>query len=117
MRFSPIQIRLQFRKRWLAFGARIVGTITVDEGLTKAVKRKGSCSILPIGMTKVEGVFDSGATVSVVDKEGHEIARGLVNYPSEDLQKLIGVRTTQIAKILGHKHFDEVIHRDNLVVL
>ena len=86
-------------------------------GLAKAVKRKGSCSILPVGMTKVEGVFDTGATVSVVDKEGHELARGIVNYPSDDLQKIIGAKTTAIAKILGHKHFDEVIHRDNLVVL
>ena len=115
--FVSKENRLQFRKRWLAFGARIVGTLTVDEGLAKAVKRKGSCSILPVGMTKVEGVFDTGATVSVVDKEGHELARGIVNYPSDDLQKIIGAQTTAIAKILGHKHFDEVIHRDNLVVL
>ena len=115
--FVSKENRLQFRKRWLAFGARIVGTLTVDEGLAKAVKRKGSCSILPVGMTKVEGVFDTGATVSVVDKEGHELARGIVNYPSDDLQKIIGAKTTAIAKILGHKHFDEVIHRDNLVVL
>src|SRR5574344_107519 len=115
--FVSKENRLQFRKRWLAFGARIVGTLTVDEGLAKAVKRKGSCSILAVGMTKVEGVFDTGATVSVGDKEGHELARGIVNYPSDDLQKIIGAKTTAIAKILGHKHFDEVIHRDNLVVL
>jgi len=116
--FISKENRLQFRKRWLAFGARILGTITVDVGLAKAVKRKGSCSILPVGMTKVDGVFDSGATVSVVDQEGHELARGLVNYPSDDLQKLIGAKTSAIEKILGHdKHSDEVIHRDNLVVL
>lgn len=115
--FVSRENRLQFRKRWLAFGARILGTITVDAGLAKAIKKKGSCSILPVGMTKVEGTFESGSTVSVVDETGHELARGLANYDSEDLGKLIGVKTVDIEKVIGHKHFDEVIHRDNLVVL
>lgn len=115
--FVSRENRLQFRKRWLAFGARILGTITVDAGLAKALKKKGSCSILPVGMTGVEGTFESGSTVSVVDETGHELARGLANYDSEDLGKLIGVKTVDIEKVIGHKHFDEVIHRDNLVVL
>ncbi len=115
--FLSKENRLQFRKRWLAFGARILGTITVDAGLGKAVKRRGSCSVLPVGITKVSGVFDSGATVSVVDENGHELARGLVNYNSEDTTKLIGAKTEAIEKLIGHKHFDEIIHRDNLVVL
>lgn len=115
--FVSKENRLQFRKRWLAFGANILGTLTVDEGLAQAVKRKGSCSILSVGITKVEGTFDSGTTVSVVDESGHELARGLVNYDSEDMRKLVGVKTSEIEKVLGHKHFDEVIHRDNLVVL
>lgn len=115
--FVSKENRLQFRKRWLAFGAQILGTLTVDDGLAKALKKKGSCSILPVGMTKVEGTFESGSTVSVVDAAGHELARGLVNYDSHDLQKLSGVKTADIEQTLGHKHFDEVIHRDNLVVL
>lgn len=115
--FVSKENRLQFRKRWLAFGARILGTVTVDEGLAKALRKKGGCSILPVGIVKVQGEFDSGATLSVVDVHGTELARGLTNYCSADLQKLRGAKTAEIEHILGAKHFDEVIHRDNLVIL
>ena len=115
--FVSRENRLQFRKRWLAFGARIAGKIVVDDGCAKAVRKAGGCSILPAGITDVEGEFEAGNTISVVNKNGHELARGLSNYSSEELDMIKGAKTSEIENILGHKHFDEVIHRDDLVIL
>ena len=115
--FVSRENRLQFRKRWLAFGARIAGKIVVDDGCAKAVRKAGGCSILPAGITDVEGEFEAGNTISVVNKNGHELARGLANYSSEELDMIKGAKTSEIENILGHKHFDEVIHRDDLVIL
>ena len=115
--FLPHVSHLQFRKQWLAFGARVEGTIAVDDGLAAAIRKNGTCSILPVGVTDVKGNFESGVTVSVVDKTGHELARGIVNYGTEDLRKILGCQTKDIEKILGYTHTDEVIHRDNLVIM
>lgn len=115
--FVSRENRLQFRKRWLAFGARIMGSIIVDEGCCKALHKAGGCSILPAGITGVEGNFEAGSTVSVKDAQGHEMARGLVHYGSEELAKIKGCRSGEIEELLGHKNFDEVIHRDDLVIL
>lgn len=115
--FVSRENRLQFRKRWLAFGARIMGSIVVDEGCCKALHKAGGCSILPAGITGVEGSFEAGSTVSVKDAQGHELARGLVHYSSEELAKIKGCRSGEIEELLGHKNFDEVIHRDDLVIL
>ena len=115
--FVSRENRLQFRKRWLAFGARLAGKIVVDDGCAKAVRKAGGCSILPAGITDVEGEFEAGNTISVVNKAGHELARGLSNYSSEELGLIKGAKTSEIENILGHKHFDEVIHRDDLVIL
>ena len=115
--FVSRENRLQFRKRWLAFGARIAGKIVVDDGCAKAVRKAGACSILPAGITNVDGEFEAGNTVSVVDKSGHELARGLTNYSSEELARIKGAKTSEIEALIGHKHFDEVIHRDDLVIL
>ena len=115
--FVSRENRLQFRKRWLAFGARIMGSIIVDEGCCKALHKAGGCSILPAGITGVDGSFEAGSTVSVKDAQGHEMARGLVHYGSEELEKIKGCRSGEIEELLGHKNFDEVIHRDDLVIL
>lgn len=115
--FVSKENRLQFRKRWLAFGARIMGTLVVDDGCARAIHKVGACSILPAGITEVEGCFEAGNTISVVDKMGHELARGLTNYSSDEIVKIKGVKTAEIEELIGHKHFDEVIHRDNLVIL
>lgn len=115
--FVSRENRLQFRKRWLAFGARIMGSIIVDEGCCKALHKAGGCSILPAGITGVEGNFEAGSTISVKDAQGHEMARGLVHYGSEELEKIKGCRSGEIEELLGHKNFDEVIHRDDLVIL
>ena len=115
--FVPRESHLRFRNQWLAFGSRISGKVIVDEGLAKALRQKGGCSILPVGITGVEGSFESGDTVSVLDQEGHELARGMTNYNAEDLDLIKGCRTSQIEEKIGYKHYDEAIHRDNLVVL
>lgn len=115
--FVSRENRLQFRKRWLAFGARIMGSVVVDHGCSEAVRKAGGCSILPAGITGVSGSFEAGSTISVMDENGHELARGLVHYSSAELEKIKGCRSSDIENILGHKNFDEVIHRDDLVIL
>lgn len=115
--FVSRENRLQFRKRWLAFGAKIAGSIVVDDGCAKAIRKAGGCSILPAGVFAVQGEFLLGSTVSVIDKDAHELARGLVHYSSAELEQIKGCNSGEIANILGHKNFDEVIHRDDLVIL
>ena len=115
--FISRENRLQFRKRWLAFGARVAGKIIVDAGCAKALHKKGACSILPAGIADVEGNFEAGHTVSVVDDAGHELARGLTHYGSAELARIKGHKSTEILQLLGHKSFDEVIHRDDLIIL
>ncbi|MCD8175752.1 MAG: glutamate 5-kinase [Phascolarctobacterium sp.] len=115
--FVSRENRLQFRKRWLAFGARIKGSIIIDAGCVRALHKAGGCSILPAGIADVNGDFETGSTVSVKDGSGHELARGLVHYSSDELEKIKGCKSADIEKLLGHKNYDEVIHRDDLVIL
>jgi glutamate 5-kinase len=114
--FPPRQNRLQFRKRWLAFGARIKGRLIVDRGCALALQNSGS-SLLAAGIKSVEGSFEQGNTVSIVNQDGWEIARGLANYNAADTIKIMGAHTHEIAGLLGHKPYDEVVHRDNMVLL
>ena len=103
-------------ERFLAFGARTKGVVVVDSGCEKALLEKGS-SLLPTGVISVEGDFHPGDTVKVLNEAGQEIARGLVNYSYEEALKIKGASTNKLAEILGHKSYDELIHRDYLVVL
>lgn len=105
-------IKIDGKKKWIAFGASVSGKIFVDEGAAKAILEKGK-SLLPSGITKIEGNFIKGAVVSVV-RENSEIAKGLVFYSSKDLEKIKGHKSSEIEKILCRKDYDEVIHRDNL---
>ncbi|HOF39026.1 MAG TPA: glutamate 5-kinase [Candidatus Hydrogenedentes bacterium] len=107
---------LSQRKRWIAFGRAARGLIRVDDGARNALLKQGR-SLLAAGITGVEGRFRMGDAVRVTDAENHDIARGLVNYSSEDIERIKGCKSTQIDAILGQKHFDEVIHRNNMVVL
>ena len=115
--FISRENRLQFRKRWLAFGSRIEGSLQVDAGCAKAIRRPGGSSILPAGITAVSGEFEAGHTVSVRDEAGNELARGLSHYSSKELEKIKGHKSSEIEGILGEKTYDEVIHRDDLVIL
>ncbi len=100
-------------KRWLGFTAQPRGTLVVDAGAREAVERKGK-SLLAIGVVEIRGDFHKGDVVSLTDASGQEFARGLTNYPAEDLAKIKGQRTENIAPLLGHCPYDEVIHRDNM---
>ena len=114
--FVPKADRLGARKRWIAFAAPPQGRLAVDAGAVRALTRQGR-SLLPSGVTEVEGEFGAGDVVSVVDGERREFARGLVNFDAEELRRIRGVRTQDIEARLGYKSVDEVIHRDNLVIL
>jgi len=114
--FLPREDRLTSRKRWIAFNLSPQGVIQVDEGAKKAIVHHGK-SLLPSGIRQVRGEFEVGESVSVVDSAEGEFARGLVNYSSEEIVKISGKKTYEIESILGYKYYDEVIHRDNLVIL
>lgn len=115
-RFEPERRALTARKRWIAFGRKPKGSIVVNPGAQESLTARGK-SLLPVGIVKVQGEFEVGDLVSLVDAHGGEFARGLTNYSSKDTAKIIGLRTAQIAKALGYKDFDEVVHRDNLVII
>jgi len=108
--------RMASRKRWLAFASHSQGMISVDKGAKSALIRRGK-SLLPSGVLEAWGDFRSGDVVSLLDEEKLEFAKGLVNYGVEEVNKIKGCRSSQIEKILGYKHSDEIIHRDNLVVM
>jgi len=105
---------LDNKKRWIAYSSSIQGKIFVDEGAARAILESGK-SLLSSGVTSVEGCFELGNTVSVIDSQGREIARGIVNYGARDIEKIMGRHSHEIKKILGHQDYTEVIHRNNLV--
>tara|TARA_B100000315_G_scaffold257787_1_gene307780 strand:- start:6751 stop:7872 length:1122 start_codon:yes stop_codon:yes gene_type:complete len=114
--FLPQKVRRANRKHWIAFIRRTKGKLTLDSGAVKAVLQRGK-SLLPAGVTAIDGKFDHGDAIGCVDKKGHEIAKGLVNYSSSDLAKIKGRKTGEIKQVLGYKDYDEVIHRDNMVIM
>ncbi len=103
------------RKHWIAATLKPAGIITVDDGALKAL-RDGK-SLLPAGVTSVEGRFDRGDAVVIRDRAGHDIARGLIAYADADARRLAGHKSREIQDILGYRGRDEMIHRDDLVVL
>ncbi|SDE72945.1 glutamate 5-kinase [Sporomusa acidovorans] len=114
--FMSKESRLHIRKRWLAFGVRVSGRVIVDKGCEAALLKEGS-SLLAAGITAVEGNFELGNTISIVSVCGQELARGISNYSSDDVKKIKGAHTHEISMLLGSKPYDEVVHRDNLVLL
>jgi glutamate 5-kinase len=110
-------------KRWLGFAARPKGRLVVDAGARQAVQKKGR-SLLPIGMVEVTGPageetvsFAKGDVVALCDTAGTEFARGLSNYSAADAKRICGLRSEQIGEVLGGLPYEEVVHRDNLVVI
>lgn len=103
------------RKRWIAYGPQVVGELVIDSGAEQALIKQGK-SLLPSGIIKINGNFEEGDLVKIVNTERIELGRGLTNYGSEQLQKIIGKKCAEIEKLLGFKTADEVVHRDNLVI-
>ena len=114
--FLPKKDRISGKKRWIAFSCKNCGKIIVDDGAKKALLEKGR-SLLSIGIISVEGEFSFGDLVTICDLEHNEIARGLVNYSSAEVAKIKQIKSDGIKNVLGVKSYDEVIHRDNLVIL
>ena len=113
--FLPSTEHLNSRKYWIAFTLRSRGRIFIDEGAKEAIVRDGK-SLLPTGVTQVEGDFVLGDPVSCVDALGNTIAKGLVNYSADEIRKIMGLKTAKIEQVLGYKDYDEIVHRDNLAV-
>jgi glutamate 5-kinase len=114
--FLPSSEGLVPRKRWLGFSTQPSGQLRVDPGAVAALRSKGS-SLLSIGIHSVSGEFSKGDVVSVVDRDGTEVARGLCNYDAKEMSMICGLKTSQIASTLGYCPYEEVIHRDNLTIL
>ncbi len=112
----PAQERLAARKQWLAGQLQVRGQLRLDAGAAKAIVAARK-SLLPIGVTAVEGKFQRGEIVTCLDPAGREIARGLVNYDAEEARRIIGQPSERIESILGYVDEPELINRDNLVVL
>lgn len=113
--FWPTENKLENKKRWIAYGATVYGKIFVDEGAARALVKQGK-SLLPSGVTGVEGTFEMGNTISIVDPDGKEIGRGITYYSSDEISRIKGAQTREIPRILGYKDYDEVVHRNNLVL-
>ena len=108
--------RMASRKHWIAYNLKPSGEIVVDQGAYEALVQKGK-SLLPSGLKEVRGSFGVGECVRCLDLQGREFARGLVNYSAQELNRIKGLHTSKIEKVLGYKAYDEIIHRDDLVLL
>ena len=114
--FLPEEDRLSARKHWILHSLPPQGSLSVDEGAVGAIVQQGR-SLLPIGITTVSGEFGSGVAVQVVGPDGSEIARGLTHYSASEVRVIQGAKSDQIESLLGYSYYEEVIHRDNLVLV
>ena len=113
--FIPKKDKLASRKCWIAFNLKPKGMIRVDDGAAAAILKRGK-SLLPSGILDVEGEFSVGAAVQFIKDENNILGTGLVNYSAADIRKIMGLKSGKIKERLGYKPYDEVIHRDNLVL-
>lgn len=114
--FMASTCAISHRKRWIAFGRTIHGVLVVDDGARDALRNQGT-SLLPAGIIDAQGDFKVGDAVEIRDASQTPLARALVNYSCQEILRIKGKKTSAIQEILGHKDFDEVVHRDNLVLL
>jgi glutamate 5-kinase len=114
--FWPSVSRLQSRKHWIAYALKPAGTLVVDQGARRALT-DGKKSLLPSGVRAVEGRFGAGDPVRIVDEAGAEFARGLCAFDAGEVERIAGRRTAELEALLGYKAVDEVVHRDDLVLL
>ena len=114
--FLPKPEKMASRKHWIAYTLRPKGFLVLDSGACRALTKSGK-SLLPSGISEVRGEFGVGDPVHCLDQDGTAIAAGLVSYTSTEIHKIHGKQTSEIEEIIGYKDSDEVIHRDNLVML
>jgi glutamate 5-kinase len=112
--FLPEASPLSARKKWIKGSLKSAGTLVVDDGAVRALS--SGKSLLPAGVTSIDGEFKRGDVVDVKDKKGHVLARGLVAYAAEDARRIAGRKSAEIEKLLGFRGRDEIVHRDDLVV-
>jgi glutamate 5-kinase len=113
--FLPAERRLPSKKQWIAHALKPQGELVLDMGAAQALQVRGK-SLLPTGILVVQGKFGVGAPVRCLTPEGEEIGIGLVNYSAAEIDRVKGKRSTMIEKVLGYRHSDEIIHRDNFVL-
>ncbi len=113
--FVPAGRKLSSRLQWIGHASRPSGKLVVDDGAVAALVDGGK-SLLPAGIAAVTGRFGKGDTVSIVDAAGREVARGMTNYDSDALGRIKGLKSHQIAQVLGEKLYDEVVHRNNMTL-
>ena len=113
--FLPVRDPIASRKHWIAFTKKPRGKLLLDEGARAAIIDGGK-SLLPSGIRSIDGEFDRGDAVRLCTLDGKEFAKGVTNYSSPELLRIIGRKTSEIETILGYKYGDEIVHRDNLVV-
>ena len=115
--FFPATVsKMESRKRWMITGLSTRGEVLVDDGAAVALRRHNR-SLLPAGVTEVRGSFERGDILSILDSGRVQVACGITNYSAEDLAKVKGFHSDRIQGLLGHQYGDEVVHRDNLVIL
>ena len=108
--------KLPARKGWIAYGLKAKGMLVIDDGAKEAILSRGK-SLLPSGITRVEGIFDRGDPVYLVSHSGQRLAKGLSNYSSGEIERIKGRKSSEISATLGYNYSDEVVHRDNLVIV
>ena len=112
--FIPKENPLSARKKWIRGMIDFKGSIEIDEGAESALDN--GKSLLPVGVEKVEGSFDKGELISITSKSGNEIAKGMTNYSSPEIELIKGLKTSEIKSKLDYLTTNEIIHRDNLVL-
>jgi glutamate 5-kinase len=110
------QNRLRARKKWIAFFHRPGGSVIVDDGAIDAIRLRGN-SLLPVGIRQTEGSFEIGTLINIKNSGGKTIARGLTAYSRDDIERIKGRRSADLPSLIGDYRFEEVVHRDNMVVL
>ncbi|MGO8830782.1 MAG: glutamate 5-kinase [Steroidobacteraceae bacterium] len=113
--FVPSSTPMATRKQWIAGTLKPAGAIAVDEGAVRALM--SGKSLLPAGVTRALGRFERGDTVSIIGPDGGEVARGICAYSDSDAARIIGRKSAEIEKVLGFRGRDEIVHRDDLVLL
>ncbi|SHJ89768.1 glutamate 5-kinase [Paramaledivibacter caminithermalis] len=113
--FMAYEKPLKSRKCWIAYNTLIKGQITIDDGAVEALTQNRK-SLLPAGIVSVDGLFEKGDIVSIVDRSGVEVARGITNYNSAEINLIKGNKTSNIEKKIDYKTYDEVIHANNMVI-